>query len=377
MIKSRLYGEEPPEAKRAVLTRAIDVYDAALRLLHPLMPFVTEELWQHLRSRPESASIMRAPYPEADAGLVDRQTELEMDFVQRAIEAVRNIRGEVGIAPSQDVALVVRISDARPSESIQRYAGYFQRLARVNELRFLTDGGRPRPAASAVVDNEELFIPLEGVIDIERERTRLRKEIERVAKMVEGVGNKLRNQSFLEKLRGMSSSGSSRSSKPSRRRLRSWNTTTRIFNNHGPRMDSPRLAAIMLPALLLAGLLRTAAIAETADSAAIAAIIDEGTHRSQVMESLSMITDVIGPRLTWSPGYDSAASWAARKLESWGVENVHREAWAPLGRGWTLAAVQCPCHRAGGLPPAVLSRSLVPRNERLAGASGRLSRCRQ
>ena len=199
MIKSRLYGEEPAETKRAVLSRAIDVYDAALRLLHPLMPFVTEELWQNLRPRSPGASIMRAPYPGVQAEMVDQTTEREMEFVQRAIEAVRNIRGEVGIAPSQEVSLVVRISDARTRESIQRYAGYFQRLARVSELSFRTEPGRPRLSASAVVDNEEMFVPLENVIDVAQERARLQKEIERVTRMIEGVSNKLRNQAFLDK----------------------------------------------------------------------------------------------------------------------------------------------------------------------------------
>jgi carboxypeptidase Q len=101
-------------------------------------------------------------------------------------------------------------------------------------------------------------------------------------------------------------------------------------------MQPHRVMSFCFLALLLSVLLSPSLAAEPVDSSAIAGIIDEGTHRSQVMETLSMITDVIGPRLTWSPGYDSAASWVARTLARWGVENVHREAWAPRGRGWSL-----------------------------------------
>ena len=199
MIKSRLYSDEPLEAKQAVVSRAIDVYDAALRLLHPLMPFVTEELWQNIRERKPGETIMRTPLVKGDAALVDRKEEEEMAFVQKVIEAVRNIRGEMGIAPSKNISLLMKMSDARTSESVQAYAGYLQRLARVASLSFLGKMERPRLSASAVVEGEELFVPLEGVIDIEVEKTRLKKEIARCEGVILGIRNKLENSNFVEK----------------------------------------------------------------------------------------------------------------------------------------------------------------------------------
>jgi len=101
-------------------------------------------------------------------------------------------------------------------------------------------------------------------------------------------------------------------------------------------MNLRHAGSLVLRGLLLWSVFSHRAAAETVDSAVVAAIIEEGTNRSQIVETLTMLTDVIGPRLTWSPGFDSAAAWVARKLESWGVEQVHRESWAPRGRGWTL-----------------------------------------
>ncbi|MBI5475062.1 MAG: valine--tRNA ligase [Ignavibacteriae bacterium] len=199
MIKSRLYGDEPTDAKQAVVSRALDIYDAALRLLHPIMPFVTEELWQHIRARGPKESIMRSSPPAADRAFIDQQRESEMVFVQNVIESLRTIRGEMGIAPSKDISLHMRLTDERTAESVEQYAGYFKRLARVSSLTFIKDSSRPKPSASAVVQGEELFVPLEGLIDLEVERARLQKEIDRIADLLRSVEAKLNNPKFVDK----------------------------------------------------------------------------------------------------------------------------------------------------------------------------------
>ncbi len=199
MIKSRLYSEEPPEVKRAVVTRAIDIYDAALRMLHPLMPFVTEELWQNIRKRSPDETIMRAPCPTGDAAMVDLQVENEMSFVQSVIEALRNIRGEMGIAPSREITLMMRLSQERSVASVEKYSGYLRRLARVNTLSFLTNSASPKLSASSVVQGQELFVPLEGLIDIDVERARLKKEIERLSGLVQSIRGKLGNANFVDR----------------------------------------------------------------------------------------------------------------------------------------------------------------------------------
>jgi valyl-tRNA synthetase len=199
MVKSRLYGTDPADVKRAVITRAIDVYDAALRILHPFMPFVTEELWQALRPRKPLETIMRARLLQPDPAMVDEQVETEMEFVQRIIESLRTLRSEMGIPPGKDISLVMRVGEKYTDASIQKYEGYLQRLARVQKVMFLADDSRPKLAASSVVEGAELFVPLEGVIDIEQERARLGKEIERASGMLDGVRRKLSNQNFVER----------------------------------------------------------------------------------------------------------------------------------------------------------------------------------
>jgi valyl-tRNA synthetase len=199
MIKSRLYGEEPAAVKKAVVSRALGVYDAALRLLHPLMPFITEELWQTICTREDAATIMRSRIPDPDPAMIDRDVERQMTFVQNVIEAVRNIRGEMSIPPSREITLAMKTGAAHPPASLRLYEGYLQRLARVTSLSFLEGTARPRMAAAAVVDGEELFVPLEGLIDIGLERARLQKEIDRIAAMLSGIRAKLANESFTAK----------------------------------------------------------------------------------------------------------------------------------------------------------------------------------
>lgn len=199
MIKSRLYGDEPPAIKQAVLARAIDLFDGALRMLHPIMPFVTEELWQNIRRRDPQESIMRAPMVEPDGRFINKQVEQEMAFVQSIIESVRTIRGEMSIAPSKEVSLIMKLRDGRDPESIRRYDGYLKRLARVRSLSFITDQSRPKLSATAVVQGDELFVPLEGLIDIEVEKARLQREIARISGLLKSTQAKLDNPNFVEK----------------------------------------------------------------------------------------------------------------------------------------------------------------------------------
>lgn len=199
MIKSRLYGDEPPAIKQAVLARAIDLFDGALRMLHPIMPFVTEELWQNIRRRDPQESIMRAPMVEPDGRFINKQVEQEMAFVQSIIESVRTIRGEMSIAPSKEVSLIMKLRDGRDPESIRRYDGYLKRLAKVRSLSFITDQSRPKLSATAVVQGDELFVPLEGLIDIEVEKARLQREIARISGLLKSTQAKLDNPNFVEK----------------------------------------------------------------------------------------------------------------------------------------------------------------------------------
>jgi valyl-tRNA synthetase len=199
MIKSRLYGNEPAEIKHALITRAMDVFDATLRLLHPVMPFVTEELWQNIRLRETGGSIMRARFATIQEQLIDEQVEKEMTFVQNAIEAVRTIRGEMGISPAKEVPLVLKVTGGISAAEFQLFEGYVKRLARISTITYIDRETKPRFSATAVVEGEELFVPLEGLIDIDVERERLRKEIDRIDGMVRSIAAKIANPNFVQR----------------------------------------------------------------------------------------------------------------------------------------------------------------------------------
>ncbi len=199
MIKGRLYGDEATEVKAVVLERAIGIFDESLRLLHPFMPFVTEELWHSLAPRRPEDSIMVAPFPGKIAKWIDRETEAEMAFVQEAINGIRNVRGELSVPPSKEIQLVLRFPDRSRGEVLKKYLGYFQRLARVTGIEHSDDGKKPAHSASLVVGGGEVFIPLAGVIDLAAEQERIQKEIRRVEGMVSGIEQKLASENFVSR----------------------------------------------------------------------------------------------------------------------------------------------------------------------------------
>ena len=195
MVKPVLYGENDKQRKE---TQQLLLYglSSVLRLLHPFMPYVTEELWHHL---PDSeGSIMVADFPKADESLVDREAEEQMAVVMDVTTAIRNIRGEMNIAPAAQVDAVVFGPDSL-NNIVQAHGHYIRDLARLSSLTLRRDGKRPRVAASAVVRELELFVPLEGVLDLKEESQRLQKEITKLEPELARSKKKLANKEFLDR----------------------------------------------------------------------------------------------------------------------------------------------------------------------------------
>jgi len=198
LVKTRFYGDEPEETKKIVLGRALWIFDRALRLLHPVMPFVTEELWQHLTER-NGASLMVTEFPVVEDRWIDQKTEDDMAYVQDVINAVRNIRGENNIAPSKEIRVQVRHASETSATILNLYEKYLNKLGRVSAIERLTTPANPKLASSAVVAGSEIFVPLAGLIDLDAERGRLEKEIARLQQVIEATGRKLSNPSFVER----------------------------------------------------------------------------------------------------------------------------------------------------------------------------------
>jgi valyl-tRNA synthetase len=191
MIKNRLYADDA-EVKSAVLTRAISIFEDALKMLHPFMPFITEELWQLMDNRKDGESISTSIYPVVDLKMIKDSADEEMDFVKDIITAIRNIRGEMNIAPSKKVNAMIK------SSSVKDYQiEYIKKLAKVESLNVDANIQKPKASASAVLRNVEIFIPLEGLIDIDVERQRIQKEITRLEGSLMGIEKKLSNKKFI------------------------------------------------------------------------------------------------------------------------------------------------------------------------------------
>jgi valyl-tRNA synthetase len=199
MIKHRFYTAEESEVREATLARALDIFEAALVMLHPIMPFITEELWWSIKNRTEGSSIMITPWPTVNADLIHKDAEKEIDILQNIISAVRSIRGEMNVPPSKDTELHVRVAGSEHSILIHRHEAYVKRLGKISMLHVGYDIPRPPYSASGVVNGNELYIPLKGIIDLDIERKRIGKEIERLEKAIIGVEKKLLNEQFLSR----------------------------------------------------------------------------------------------------------------------------------------------------------------------------------
>ena len=193
LAKNRLYhGDE--EVKSAVLSRAISLYEDMLKLVHPFMPFITEEIWQLLDERKIGESISINDYPKYNADYIDEKAEKEIAFVQDVVTAIRNIRGEMNISPAKQINVFMKSTAITISQE-----KYIKSLVRIDTLTADEYIDKPKACASAVVKGCDIFIPLEGLIDVNVERARIEKEIARILGSFNGVRKKLENESFVSK----------------------------------------------------------------------------------------------------------------------------------------------------------------------------------
>ncbi|MBK3736874.1 valine--tRNA ligase [Azospirillum brasilense] len=173
------------------------VLDEILHMLHPLMPFITEELWEQL-STDRANRLISARWPEHGAELIDPAARDEMDWVVRAISSVRSMRSEMNVPPAAQIEL--KLKDAGP-ESLKRldtHRDLILRMGRLSSVEPLS-GPVPKSAVQAVLDEATLILPLEGIVDLDKERARLTKEIEKLSGEIKKIDAKLSNEQFVAK----------------------------------------------------------------------------------------------------------------------------------------------------------------------------------
>ncbi|WON80283.1 valine--tRNA ligase [Acinetobacter sp. UGAL515B_02] len=202
LTKPVLNDAEVSEERKAEVRRVLlAVMEASLRLAHPLMPYLTEEIWQTLAPMIGKGgdTIMTAKYPVPEAAKMNEQAEADMQWLQGLIGAVRNIRGEMGLGNARLLPVLLQnISDSERTQ-IERIQPLFKALAKVESITFLAQGEEPPLSSSSVVGHASVFVPMKGLIDPKAELGRLQKDLDKVQKQHDQIASKLANEGFVAK----------------------------------------------------------------------------------------------------------------------------------------------------------------------------------
>ena len=197
LTKPRLYSDNKNDKSTAqyVLSSSLE---KIMRLLHPFMPFITEQIWQHLPH--EGDSIIKSEWPLYDDKLNFPEDEEKMELIMDAIRGIRNIRNEMNIHPSKEANVVIRVTNDKTRGVLEEGIDYIKNLARVTEIKFIEDMDKiPEKAMTAVITGAEIYLPLEGLLDFEKEIKRLEKEKKNLEAELNRVNKKLSNEGFLKK----------------------------------------------------------------------------------------------------------------------------------------------------------------------------------
>ncbi len=208
LSKPVLWDANASAAQKAGTRRTlIRVLEATLRLLHPLMPFVTEEIWQRvapLAGRSDDSinnakTIMLQEYPRCADERIDPVAEADIAWLKAVILGVRNIRGEMNISPAKEIALLLRNGDPDDRRRANENAAFLKKLAKLSSIEWLDAGAEPPPAATQLAGAMELLVPMAGLIDKNAELARLNKEIDKLTQEIARLDTKLANPGFTDK----------------------------------------------------------------------------------------------------------------------------------------------------------------------------------
>ncbi|WP_297424613.1 valine--tRNA ligase [uncultured Acinetobacter sp.] len=202
LTKPVLNDENVSEERKAEVRRVLlAVMEASLRLAHPLMPYLTEEIWQTLAPKlgMSGETIMLAQYPTVDDAFLNDQAEADMQWLQGLIGAVRNIRGEMGLGNARLLPVLLQNTTDAEKAQITRIEALFKALAKVESITFLGTDEQPPLSSSSVIGHVSVFVPMKGLIDPKAELGRLQKDLDKVQKQHDQIATKLGNEGFVAK----------------------------------------------------------------------------------------------------------------------------------------------------------------------------------
>ena len=194
IAKTRVYGQEGSDKTVAQYVLKT-VLDKGLRMLHPFMPFITEEIWQKLGL--DEKTIMLSEFPTENKKYVDLAAEKEFDYLKEIVNAIRNIRGEANVSPAKKIEVIFKIVNDGEKEILEHNAKILDKLANVEKYEFNTE--IPALVGFKLVETTEIYVPLADLIDKEKEIAKLEKDIQKTQKELDRVLGKLSNEKFLSK----------------------------------------------------------------------------------------------------------------------------------------------------------------------------------
>lgn len=187
-------GEKMPKEN---LERALGLFELLMKLLHPFMPFITEEIWQRIQARTAGEALTISQWPalegEADIDAIDRFSQ-----IQEQISAIRNIQAEMGLSPRAELDIRIKPASEKQAELLKSEKWIYHKFLTISDIQFDTAISKPKASASALVKGTDVFIPLEGLIDLDREREKIQNEIKKTEGYLKNVQGKLSNQKFVD-----------------------------------------------------------------------------------------------------------------------------------------------------------------------------------
>ena len=194
-------ADTPADIRCGTRQTLASTMEATLRLIHPFLPFLSEELWQKLPDgvRNHGDTIMLQDYPEADESLINESAVANVEWLKKVVSGVRNIRGEMDISPAKEIPILFYNGSDTDKARLDNFSDLLQFLIRPESIEWLEAGAEKPPSATALIDEMELLVPIAGLIDVEAELARLDKEIDRRRKDRERTQNKINNPNFVEK----------------------------------------------------------------------------------------------------------------------------------------------------------------------------------
>lgn len=202
LSKPVLWDEENnPKEAEATRWMLLNIIEKSLRLLHPFMPYITEEIWQRIAPvlNIQGESIMLQPYPQPDEANVDQNAEQGVEWIKGIIVAIRNIRGEMDISPAKAIPVFLNKGTQSDRAKLEEYRPYLEKLAKLESIQWLKPDEEVPAAATQLHGDIEILVPMAGLIDVDAERARLEKEIAKLETGMKAVSGKLNNKKFMDK----------------------------------------------------------------------------------------------------------------------------------------------------------------------------------